>query len=168
MNIFPQQHDTMRKVAELVKGMNTCMLTAGSCGRLISHPMNPLELDKDGDFWFFSSKRAAQQLDLSFINIAFADEERAIYISLSGKAELSREQYHIDRLWTPGVKPWFVEGKDDPDLFLMSFTTHTAAYWDTKMSRMTRLLAAAAPSLRSRSAVNIIKHEVLGNSAAHS
>lgn len=161
MNIHSQPNDTMRKVAELVKGINVCMLSASACGRLISHPMNPLELDARGDFWFFSSYRAATQIDLSFINIGFSDEDRSIFISLSGRAELLREQARIDRLWTPAVKPWFQLGSTDPDLTLMKFTTQTAAYWDRKSSRMVRLIASMVPTK-----INIPQmreHEVLAN-----
>lgn len=165
MNIYHQQHDTMKKVAELVKGINVCMLTAGSGGRLISHPMNPLELDEHGDFWFFASHQAAGQLDLSFVNIAFSDEDRAIYISLSGKAELVRDQHRIDELWTPMVKPWFSQGKDDPDLVLMKFSTHTAAYWDAKSSKMVRLLASMTPSRINKPVTAAPEHEVLANPA---
>jgi general stress protein 26 len=160
MNIHPQQHDTMKKVAELVKGINVCMLTAASCGRLISHPMNPLELDSLGDFWFFASYQAAAQLDLSFINIGFSDEGRAIYISLSGRAELLHEQGHIDAQWAPLVKPWFPLGKDDPDLALLKFSTHTAAYWDAKGSKMVRLLAPIAATKISKPLLSMPEHEL--------
>jgi len=165
MNIHPQPHDTMKKVAELVKGINVCMLTAGSCGRLISHPMNPLELDSQGDFWFFASHQAATQLDLSFINIGFSDEDRAIYVSLSGRAELLCERGRIDALWTPLVKPWFSLGKDDPDLALMKFSTHTAAYWDAKSSKMVRLFASIAAAKISKPLLSMPEHEVLANAA---
>jgi general stress protein 26 len=166
VNIHPQQQDTMNKVAELVKGINVCMLTAASCGRLISHPMNPLELDSQGDFWFFASHQAVTQLDLSFINIGFSDEDRAIYISLSGRAELLPEQARIEARWSPLVKSWFAHGKDDPDLALVKFSTHTAAYWDAKSSKMVRLLASIAATKIERPLLSMPQHAVLANAAA--
>lgn len=165
MNIRPQQHDTMKKVAELVKGINVCMLTAGCGGRLISHPMHPLELDDQGDFWFFASRHSAEQLDLSFVNIAFSDEDRAIYISLSGNAALMRDRARIEELWLPSIKPWFSQGTDDADLSLLKFSTHTAAYWDAKSSKMVRMLASMGATVFKRPMLQTVEHEVLANPA---
>lgn len=163
MNIWPQQHDTMKKVGELVEGLDTGILTAGSRGRLISRPMEAIELDKFGDFWFFTSYQAASQLDLGFINVAFSDADREIYVSLSGAATLVRDPRRIEELWNPRVKPWFAEGHDDPDLVLMRFVTHTAAYWDAKNSIMTQLMGSVTPTAASRRSRAIPEHEVLAN-----
>lgn len=158
MSIHAQHHDSLRQATELLIGINrVCVLTAASCGRLVCHPMNLLELDERGDFWFFASYRVASQMDLSFINLAFSDENHTQYISLSGRAELVHDRMLIEALWTPAIKPLFSHGKDDADLVLMKFSTHTVAYWDAKSNKLVRLLANAAA---------FIGKQLIGNSQA--
>ena len=61
-----------------------------------------------------------------------------------GSATLVHDRAKIDELWTPMVKPWFPEGKDDPKLTLLRVDIDDAEYWDSNSSRMVRALAMAA------------------------
>jgi general stress protein 26 len=161
MNIHPQQHEPMKKVAELVNGIDVSTLTAAANGRIISYAMPLMELDGRGYFWFFASHQAVSQVDLSFINFAFCDEQREINVSLTGRAELIRDQARIDELWTPSVESRFQHGKDDLDLVLLRFNTHTATYWDAKCDMMVKLPTpvVSEPSSRPAAAVSTARSD---------
>ena len=56
------------------------------------------------------------------------------------------DKKQIDRLWSPILKTWFNEGKDDPELELISVRPLEAYYWDTKHNKMVagfKILAGA-------------------------
>jgi len=163
MKTQPQRHDTLKKIVDLVEGIDVAMLTTEAAdGRLLSRPMAALELDANGSFWFFTSEQSAKTHQLERVNLAFSDEDAATYVSISGRGLLVHDQAHIDRLWTPAAKPWFPNGKDDPDLVLLYLDTELAEYWDANGSRMVRLLALAASAVSGRP-VGLGEHEVVQN-----
>ena len=68
------------------------------------------------------------------------------FLSVYGKAYISRDQDKINELWHPMIKAWF-DGKDDPDLMLLKVEPQDAYYWDTKNNKLVTLLKIAASAL---------------------
>ena len=69
-----------------------------------------------------------------------------IYLTLNGNAEIIINSYKVDELWSPLVKIWFKEGKEDPNLSLIKVNTKDANYWDAdgnKMVNFFKLIASA-------------------------
>lgn len=165
MKSLPQRHDGMKKIVDLIEGIDVAMLTTRSSdGRLFSRPMAPLEIDADGSLWFFTSERSAKVHQLDSVNLAFTDEDDATYVSISGRAGVVDDRARIEQLWTVAAKPWFPSGKDDPDLVLLRVDTDIAEYWDANSSKMVRLLAMAASALSGKP-VGLGEHEVVTNPA---
>jgi general stress protein 26 len=165
MKIQPQRHENLKKIVDLVEDIDIAMLTTlAPDGRLLGRPMAALEVDAEGSFWFFTSERSAKVHQLDRVNLAFTDEDDATYVSISGRAAIVNDRGRIDDLWTAAAKPWFPQGKDDPDLVLLRVDTDIAEYWDANSSKMVRLLAMAASALSGKP-VGLGEHEVVSNPA---
>ena len=137
MSAATQQTDgDLEKLRELVKDIDFCMLTTiDESGDLHSRPMSSNgEIDKDGDIWFFtnaSSHKVSEIARLPKVNISFADPDNQRYVSVSGAAELVRDQKKIEELWKPEFTIWFPKGKDDPEIALLKVNLEKAEYWDS-------------------------------------
>ncbi|MGP1716069.1 MAG: pyridoxamine 5'-phosphate oxidase family protein [Methylophilus sp.] len=151
MKIHTQITEERQKLAELIENFDIAMLTfIDSQGALISQPMGPIELDGEGNIWFFTDIHSEKTQHLDALNLAFSGESDATYVSLSGSGELVTDPARKQALWSPFVKPWFPEGPDSPNLALLKFVPHTAEYWDSPHSKVVRLFAIAASIVAAR------------------
>lgn len=142
MKIQPQRHESLNKIAELVAGFDTCMMTTMAAdGKLISRPMALLQFCIDGNFWFFTPESSTKAHQLESVNLSFTDEYNSVYLSVSGYGDIVTDRRTIDTLWTPSIAPWFPQGKTDPDLALLMVTMEMAEYWEAHTSKMIRPLA---------------------------
>ena len=133
------RENDLQKVRELIKEIDFCMLTTvDESGDLHSRPMSSNgDVDENGDIWFFtsaSSHKVTEIGKLPKVNVSFADPDDQRYVSISGTAQLSRDQAKIDELWRPEFKIWFPEGKDDPEIALLRVSLEKAEYWDSPSS----------------------------------
>ena len=148
METKTQRNEQLEKIRELVKDIRiTMMTTIDDQGNLVSRPMATMQMDENGTFWFFTKKSAPKvdQIDKHEhrVNLAFAHPDEASYVSVSGSADEVYDRAKIDELWSPAAKPWFPDGKDDPELTLLKVHTELAEYWDSTSSRMVRFLEMA-------------------------
>ncbi|MBA4058682.1 MAG: general stress protein, partial [Marivirga sp.] len=68
------------------------------------------------------------------------------FLSVYGKASITRDRKKIDELWTDTAKAWFPEGKDDPRVTVVKVTPEEGFYWDTKDGKLIstiKILASA-------------------------
>ena len=133
------RENDLEKLRELVKDIDFCMLTTvDEGGDLHSRPMSSNgDIDADGDIWFFTnaaSHKVSEIAKLPKVNVSFADPDNQRYISVSGTAQLVRDQAKIDELWRPEFKMWFPKGKDDPEVALLRVNLEKAEYWDSPSS----------------------------------
>lgn len=151
MHIQPQHTEALQKLADLIEDFKVAMLTfINEEGQLVSQPMGPLEMDSEGAIWFFTDRHSEKASHLHPMNLAFSGESEAVYVSLSGSAELHFESERKQALWSAFARPWFPQGPDSPDLCLLKFMPHTAEYWDAPHSQVVRLFAMAASIAASR------------------
>jgi general stress protein 26 len=145
MKTSTQASPQLTQVASLIDGMRIAMLTTiEDDGSLASRPMTALEMDADGALWFFTDLRSAKVDHLRVASLSFTDEDRATYVSLSGRSEVDTDRGRIHQLWTNFAKPWFPDGPDSPNLALLKFTPESADYWDGPNSKMARVFGMLA------------------------
>ena len=133
------QEEKLRKLREIVKAVDICMLTTtDEQGDLHSRPMsNNRDVEFDGDLWFFtygSSHKVDEVGRVPKVNASFADVDAQQYASLTGRAEVVRDRAMIEELWKPQLRAWFPEGVDTPDIALLKVTAERAEYWDGSQS----------------------------------
>jgi general stress protein 26 len=131
--------ESLEKLREMIKDIDFCMLTTlDENGDPHSRPMSSNgQIDPDGDIWFFtgvSSHKVGEISNKPKVNLNFADPKNQKYISVTGNAEISRDQKKIEELWKPEFKMWFPEGKDDPEIALLRVKLEKAEYWDSPSS----------------------------------
>lgn len=135
MDLDKQPTEELTKVGSMIKDIGFAMLTtAEEDGTLRSRPMQTLQLDAEGQLWFFtglSSPKVQQALENRKVCVAYARPDKQDYVSVSGTARVVRDRAKMQALWTPFIKPWFPKGLDDPDLVLLTVRIEDAEYWDS-------------------------------------
>jgi general stress protein 26 len=136
------RQESIEKLKELLEGIDFCMLTTIDGGHLRSRPMSTQQMEFDGDLWFFTSDNTHKIDEIKKdprVNAAYSKPDDNTYVSVSGKAEVVKDQAKIDELWSPILKAWFPEGKDDPHLCLLKIPVDQAEYWDAPSSSIVQL-----------------------------
>ena len=132
MNADRQKHIT--QLAALIKDVEVAMFTTtGVDGRLYSRPLGTQEVEFDGDLWFATSADSPKVAEIALnprVNVAYASPSKNSYVSVAGTARIVDDRAKIDELWSPAMKLFFPEGKDDPNLRLIHVQAETAEYWD--------------------------------------
>ena len=130
------------RLNELLEGIDFCMLTTISGGELRSRPMSTQSFDENGDLWFFTSDNTHKVDEItadSRVNIAYSLPDENKYVSVSGRAVLSKDPSKIEELWNPILKAWFPDGLDDPHLSLLKVQIETAEYWESSSSALVQI-----------------------------
>jgi general stress protein 26 len=132
MNADRQQHIT--QLAALIKDVEVAMFTTtGVDGRLYSRPLGTQEVEFDGDLWFATSADSPKVAEIALnprVNVAYASPSKNSYVSVAGTARIVADRAKIEELWSPAMKLFFPEGKDDPNLRLIHVEAESAEYWD--------------------------------------
>lgn len=145
MKIEAQTDSAFVDLCSLIEQIPVAMLTnIDADGNLVSRPMSPMEMDRNGALWFFIDLRHAKVEHMGAANLSFADADRATFVSLSGRGQIHMDRARIAQLWTPLVRPWFPRGADSEHLALLKFSPDAAEYWDAPQSKMMRMVALAA------------------------
>jgi len=151
-----------KRIKDVKFGMFT---TSDSEGRMTSRPLTCQQIDDAGTMWFFVSdeEEFTRHLpNLPSVNVSFADVDDHLYVSVSGRAGLTRDRAKMEELWKPSVKAWFPQGLDDPHLALLKVTMQSAEYWDTGNSKMVSLFAMAKAAVTGKPPTDIGEHKHLG------
>jgi general stress protein 26 len=148
MDPIAAQAEDLKKLRDMIQGIDFGMLTTVDLdGSLHSRPMSTNgDVEFDGDLWFFtyaSSYKVDEIRHDSHVNVAFAAPDKQQYVSMTGTAELVRDQRKIDELWKPQFKAWFPKGKEDPDIALIHVRVSQAQYWDAPSSPVAHIIALA-------------------------
>lgn len=135
--------EQIEKLNELIKDIKFAMLvTAEADGTLRSRPMATQAQEFNGDLWFFTKESAPKVDEVErdrHVNVAYAAPDKQVYVSVSGIAKVVRDRAKIEQLWTPELKAWFPEGKEDPDIALLHINATQAEYWDSTSSAVAHL-----------------------------
>ncbi|BDZ47222.1 pyridoxamine 5'-phosphate oxidase family protein [Naasia aerilata] len=123
--------DELEQIGTIIKGSRIAVLTTMTeDGRLVSRPLATVDVEFDGDVWFFvsdDSEKVHQIQHDSHVNVSF--ESGKGYLSLSGRAQLVHDRAKIDEYWNAGAQAWFKDGKDDPHIALLKVNAESAEFW---------------------------------------
>ena len=134
--------EDVKKLQELTEGIDFCMLTTMDGGHLRSRPMSTQQVQTDGMIWFFTSDNTHKIEEIEAqpkVNVAYAKPDDNTYVSVSGRAEVSKERAKIEELWNPILKAWFPDGLDDPSLCLLKINIDQAEYWESPSGTLVQL-----------------------------
>jgi len=115
-------------------------------GHLLSQPMTNQRVDDEGGIWFFASTLTSLWECIGHrpqVNLAFAQPDDALFVSVAGTAERVVDREQIKAMWNTGAQAWFPAGPEDEHAVLIRVVPHSAEYWDSNDSKMVRLFAMA-------------------------
>lgn len=133
----------IQKLADLIKDITFAMLTTVDIdGSLRSRPMATLDVEFDGNLWFFTNADAPKVDEAEHdhhVNVSYANPDRQRYVSVSGMATLVRDQSKNRALWNPAYTAWFPQGLDEPNLALLRVSVQKAEYWESPSGAVVHL-----------------------------
>ncbi|MBP2242967.1 general stress protein 26 [Cytobacillus eiseniae] len=127
-NMKQEEMDTLR---ELIKEVDTAMLTTVTEEGLVSRPMKTQEVEFDGDLWFFTKKETSKYEEIIHdqdVNVAYAGKS---YVSVRGRAEIVEDLAKKKELWSKAYETIMQTSYDDPNVVLIKVKAEAAEYWDT-------------------------------------
>ena len=145
------QQEAISKFKELVKHQSTCLFTTQLTNLpLRTRPMSVQKVCDQGNFWFLSASESNKNNDIEAddrVQLFFSNTSNYEFLSVYGKASISRDRQKIEELWNDIAKAWFAGGKDDPRVTVIKFTPDEGFYWDTKDGKLVSLVKILASAV---------------------
>lgn len=143
--------DAIKKIKDFVDDIKICMF----CTKVTdlpfrTRPMATLDVDDEGNLWFFSAKSSDKNDEIKnndTVQLLYSKNSDSHFLTITGKAQIVKDQKKKDELWNSLAKTWFPEGKEDPDLSLVKVKPGEAHYWDTINGKMITLLKMATSTV---------------------
>ena len=129
------------KIRQLGKEIDICLFSTnikfdqGESTR----PMSTQDIDDEGNLWFYSDINSLKNIEIEkdkSVRLYYSHPGKSSYMVLNGNAEIVHDKHKIEELWSPAVKVWFQEGKEDPTISLIKVTPKNAYYWDVEGNQM--------------------------------
>lgn len=117
---------------DLLEKFTTAMLvTRTSSGELRCRPMTIAEVHENADVFFVTSvdDRKSKEI-MQDPNVCVALQSGQKYVSLTGKAELVRDQKRLNEMWNEAWNVWFPDGPESSDVTLLKIDPTYGEYWD--------------------------------------
>ncbi|KAB2331261.1 pyridoxamine 5'-phosphate oxidase family protein [Bacillus mesophilum] len=125
------KQEELETLRELIKDVDTAMLTTVSEDGLVSRPMKTQEVEFDGDLWFFTKKETDKYEEIMHdqdVNVAYAGKS---YVSVRGRAEIVQDLNKKKELWNKALEKIMQTSYDDPNVVLIKVKAEAAEYWET-------------------------------------
>lgn len=125
------KQDEMETLRDLIKSVDTAMLTTVTPEGLVSRPMKTQEVEFDGDLWFFTKKETDKYKEILHgqdVNVAYTGKS---YVSIRGRAEIIEDNSKKEELWNKAYEKFMQTTVDDPNLVLIKVNPEAAEYWET-------------------------------------
>jgi len=126
-----QNREAVSKLRELIKDIDTAMLTTMSDKGLVARPMKTQDVEFDGDLWFFTKKdtdKFHEILHNREVNVTYAGKS---YVSVRGTAEIVEDPAKKKEYWSAGYEKLLKTSYDDPNVILLKVNVESAEYWDS-------------------------------------
>ncbi|HEY8384045.1 MAG TPA: pyridoxamine 5'-phosphate oxidase family protein [Microvirga sp.] len=152
-----------QKLYAMIKDMKICMMTTiDTDGMLHTRPMHNQEADEHGDLWFFTQIQSPKITEISRdneVSLAYADPSKQHYVSVFGTAEIVRDRAKIEEKWSEGMRAWFPEGKDDPQIALIRVHPVKGEYWDSPNSTVLHLYGTVKAAITGKPPTELTEQE---------
>ena len=137
-------HD-VSKLVEKIKDIRIAMMTTIENGQeLHSRPMYTNVPDDDGTLWLFTEQDSSKVQEVKedrHINLGYSKPEDNLYVAITGTAQVVSDRAKIKELWSEGLRAWFPNGSDDPNIALLKVTINRGEFWDTPNATLLRAYA---------------------------
>ena len=121
MPVTMSDTEKREQLAKLIAHFDTAMLvTKMSDGRLRSRPLSVAAHDGTAELLFstaIDSPKVGELEHDAHVNVVM--QQKRCFVSITGRARISRDRALIERFWSESWKVRFPGGKDDPSLALV-------------------------------------------------
>jgi general stress protein 26 len=103
-----------------------------------------------GCIWFITDQRGAKDEEIKAspeVCLAFADIGSNSFLSLTGRAEMTRDNIKAKELWNSEAQAWWPKGPTDPDVRVLCVFPAAVEYWDARGNAVAVALKLAAARL---------------------
>ncbi|MFB4168213.1 pyridoxamine 5'-phosphate oxidase family protein [Virgibacillus sp. JSM 102003] len=124
------KQDDIETLREIIKDVDTAMLTTVTEEGLVSRPMKTQEVEFDGDLWFFTKKETNKYDEILHnqdVNVAYVGKS---YVSVRGRAEIVEDLGKKKELWSKIYEKIMQSSYDDPNVILIKVNVEAAEYWE--------------------------------------
>ena len=125
--------DETRRIAELVKDIDICMLVTRADGTIRGRPMsNNGDVEYDGDSWFFSERDSQKVAEIEQdprVELAYVATDRGVWVSVEGTAQIVEDDRRKRALWQDELRTWFAEGPEDDGVVLVRVSADRVHAW---------------------------------------
>ena len=139
------EKEAIAKFQALVNEVSICMFTTiDDEHRIMSRPMLTVNIDDDGNAWFFTNEYSEKINETSkdnTVNLIYSHPTKNIYIHVTGSCRVIIDRKKMEELWNSHMKSWFPDGLDDPKICLLKVTTENAYFWNNESSKMNHFLS---------------------------
>ena len=121
------------RIWDIIENAGVCMLATQRAGRLRARPMEP-RLDRKRRLIFAVTDAHSAKLDeieaRPDIGLIFIDAKAKAYLSITGRACVTRDIAKMKEIWRPTDAAWWPGGPTDPNVCLLRIEPLTAELWD--------------------------------------
>lgn len=130
--------DDVGQVWDAIDKQRIAMLTVEEDSRLVSRPMASLARRGEGRIYFVSRMDAkiGEIGGSAPVNVAFSDEHKNTYVSVTGTARTSQDRDKLRELWSLFTEAWLPQGPDAEDVVLITVNPDEAKLWDSTSSNL--------------------------------
>ena len=118
---------------DIIEKARIGMLTTQFAGGLRARPLEA-RVDRDaGIIWFVTDVRGAKDDEINAdqeIGLVFIDEDSRAYLSITGRASVTRDTAKAKEIWKKTDDIWLQGGPDDPNVRVLRVEPNTAELWD--------------------------------------
>lgn len=125
-----------------IKPIQVAMLVTEDHGDMRARPMHHVQDEFSGKLYFYTSARSGKISEIkkdAAVCLVYEDHRSETYVSITGTANIRKDQALIDAYWNKAIEAYFPEGKTDPDLAMLEVHVDQAEYWDSTSNRMVQM-----------------------------
>ena len=124
---------------DIIEEVSVCMVTTNDGDIMRSRPMAPY-IDKDArTIQFMTDGNSAKVFELNAdqdIALSFANPDKMLFASVSGRGVVSRDRALIRDLWGPYAEVFFGGNSADADVAVIKVKPTQAEFWDNRKGRV--------------------------------
>ena len=121
------------RVWDIIENSGVGMLTTRFAGGLRARPLEA-RVDRDaGIIWFVTDVRGTKDEEIGAahnIGLVFIHEGDRAYLSITGRASVTRDAAKAKEIWKKTDNIWLQGGPDDPNVRVLRVEPITAELWD--------------------------------------
>lgn len=124
---------TIDRVWDIIEKVGVCMLTTQFVGGLRARPLEARPDRDAGLIFFVTDVHSAKEEEIGAtpdIGLVFFDSGDNAYLSITGRACVTRDAEKTKAAWRKTDEVWWPGGPDDADVCLLRVEPLTAELWD--------------------------------------